>query len=180
MIYVSSKRKKNETILKAFPNALIIDVTSKSSDKWIAFSPFYPHGNIPIPFSNGEISNSVEGIWQGLKVFQNMDIDVSKFRIFSMKNLKRTTKKYGKILGHRKGIYGKEILNYHDARFQIYIPSYKWILENKLSDLVAELYRLSKKNDIVLLDYNINENIEDLSKPISHAELIKMFIENKL
>ena len=50
MIYVSSKRKKNETILKAFPNALIIDVTSKSSDKWIAFSPFYPHGNIPIPF----------------------------------------------------------------------------------------------------------------------------------
>lgn len=180
MIYVSSKRKKNETILKAFPNALIIDVTSKSSDKWIAFSPFYPHGNIPIPFSNGEISNSVEGIWQGLKVFQNMDIDVSKFRISSMKNLKRTTKKYGKILGHRKGIYGKEILNYYDARFQIYIPSYKWILENKLSDLVAELYRLSKKNDIVLLDYNINENIEDLSKPISHAELIKMFIENKL
>ena len=167
MIYVSSKRKKNETILKAFPNALIIDVTSKSSDKWIAFSPFYPHGNIPIPFSNGEISNSVEGIWQGLKVFQNMDI-------------KRTTKKYGKILGHRKGIYGKEILNYHDARFQIYIPSYKWILENKLSDLVAELYRLSKKNDIVLLDYNINENIEDLSKPISHAELIKLFMENKL
>lgn len=96
MIYVSSKRKKNETILKAFPNALIIDVTSKSSDKWIAFSPFYPHGNIPIPFSNGEISNSVEGIWQGLKVFQNMDIDVSKFRISSMKNLKRTTKKIWK------------------------------------------------------------------------------------
>ena len=97
-----------------------------------------------------------------------------------MKNLKRTTKKYGKIVGHRKGVHGTEILNYHDARFQIYIPSYKWILENKLSDLVTELQRLSYKNDIVLLDYNINENIEDLSKPISHAALIKLFMENKL
>ena len=127
-----------------------------------------------------KIANSVEGIWQGLKVFQNTDIDVSKFQISDMKNLKRTTKKYGKIVGHRKGVHGTEILNYHDARFQIYIPSYKWILENKLSDLVTELQRLSYKNDIVLLDYNINENIEDLSKPISHAALIKLFMENKL
>lgn len=180
MIHIRSKRQKNETIRKAFPDALIIDVTSKSTDKWISFSPFYPHGNIPIPFSDGEIANSVEGIWQGLKVFQNMDVDVSKFQISNMRNLKRTTKKYGKIIGHRKGVHGAEILDYHDARFQIYIPSYKWILENKLSDLVAELHRLNDKNDIVLLDYNINENIEDLSKPISHAELIKLFMENKL
>lgn len=115
-----------------------------------------------------------------MKVFQNMDVDVSKFQISNMRNLKRTTKKYGKIIGHRKGVHGAEILDYHDARFQIYIPSYKWILENKLSDLVAELHRLNDKNDIVLLDYNINENIEDLSKPISHAELIKLFMENKL
>ena len=180
MIYVRSKRQKNETIRKAFPYALILDVTSKSTDKWIVFSPFYPHGNIPIPFSNGEVANSVEGIWQGLKVFQNMDIDASKFQISNMKNIKRTTKKYGKIVGHRKGVHGTEILNYHDARFQIYIPSYKWILENKLSDLVAELKNLSQGNDIVFLDYNVNENIEDLSKPISHAALIRLFVENKL
>ena len=31
-------------------------------------SPFYPHGGIPIPFSGSVTSQSVEGIWQGLKV----------------------------------------------------------------------------------------------------------------
>ena len=58
-----------------------------------------------------KIANSVEGIWQGLKVFQNMDVDVSKFQISNMRNLKRTTKKYGKIIGHRKGVHGAEILD---------------------------------------------------------------------
>ncbi len=53
MIIVESRRKKPETILKEYPGALLIDVTSKATDEWVKLSPFYPHGGIPVPFSNG-------------------------------------------------------------------------------------------------------------------------------
>ena len=72
MIYVENKRRKIERIQKQYPNADILDVTSTSNLRYAQLlSPFYPHGNIPIPFSPGFTSYSVEGIWQGLKVFKS-------------------------------------------------------------------------------------------------------------
>jgi len=44
-------------------------------EPWIKFSPFYPHGGIPVPFAPGYFSETVEGIWQGLKVFEKADGD---------------------------------------------------------------------------------------------------------
>ena len=49
----------------------ILDLTSKAAEPWVRFSPFYPHGDIPVPFSAGRTAQSVEGIWQGLKVFES-------------------------------------------------------------------------------------------------------------
>lgn len=49
MIYIQSKRRKIENIQKDFPNAKIIDVTSKAESPFVKFSPFYPIGNIPVP-----------------------------------------------------------------------------------------------------------------------------------
>ena len=65
MIYIASKRSKLENIQKRFPNAIICDVTSTSNNSLVKLSPFYPHGNIPVPFSQGVFGVSVEGIWQG-------------------------------------------------------------------------------------------------------------------
>ena len=90
MIIVQSKRRKIENIQQEFPDAIIVDVTSKGNMPMVKFSPFYPIGNIPVPFSENVYAESVEGIWQGLKVFENEDIDASKFSITSMKGLKRT------------------------------------------------------------------------------------------
>ena len=84
MIIIESKRKKLENILKKYPGALIVDVTSKATDGLVKLSPFYPHGGIPVPFSEGYTSACVEGIWQGLKVFEDEDIDIS---ILLMENL---------------------------------------------------------------------------------------------
>ena len=93
MVEVQNRRRKIENIKKDYPNAVIIDVTSKGEMPMVKFSPFYPIGNIPIPFSPNKFSESVEGIWQGLKVFENNDVDESKFEITSMKGLKRNTKR---------------------------------------------------------------------------------------
>ena len=69
MIQIESKRKKRENILKKYPSAIIADVTSHAEDDLIKLSPFYPHGGIPVPFSEGVTATCVEAVWQGLKVF---------------------------------------------------------------------------------------------------------------
>lgn len=53
MILIYCKRKKHENILKKHPYAIIADVTSYAKDSLIKSSPFYPHGGIPVPFSDG-------------------------------------------------------------------------------------------------------------------------------
>ena len=166
-----------ETLKKKYPDAMIIDVTSHAKDEFVKFSPFYPHCGIPVPFSEGKTAASVEGIWQGLKVFEDADIDHHSFSIRDMKNIKRTTSKYGECLGHRKGINGEELLGYLDARKQIYLPSYKWVLENRLQNLVKAIRIISKHKTVVLLDYETNANVNNPMKPLSHASLIKAFIE---
>ena len=163
--------------MKKYPDAVLCDVTSKAKDSLIKLSPFYPHGGIPVPFSEGYMATCVEAIWQGLKVFENSDIDINMFRNDTMKNIKRTVRKYGTPLGHRKGVNGTELLGYLEARKQIYIPAYRWVLENKVYGIIEKLRLASKTRTIVLLDYDPNSDVENLKKPLSHASLIKAYVE---
>jgi hypothetical protein len=123
----------------------------------------------------------VEAIWQGLKVFEGVDIDKQMFRNDTMKNIKRTIRKFGKPLGHRFGVYSDTILNYADARRLIYIPSYKYVLDHipEVHRIIERIKEKAKESDIVLLDYNLNPENRDISKPLSHAELVKMYIEDR-
>ena len=177
MIIIESKRKKPETILKKYPNAILADVTSGAKDGLIKLSPFYPHGGIPVPFSEGYTATCVEAIWQGLKVFESCDVDIQLFKNDTMKNIKRTVRRFGKPLGHRKGVNGTELLNYIEARKLIYIPTYKWVLENKVANIIERLREASKNKTIILLDYDTNADVENAKKPLSHASLIKAYVE---
>ncbi len=177
MIIIESKRKKTETILKQYPDAILADVTSGAKDGLVKLSPFYPHGGIPVPFSDGYTATCVEAIWQGLKVFEGCDVDVQMFQNDTMKNIKRTVRRFGKPLGHRKGVHGTELLGYIEARKLIYIPTYKWVLENKVAFIIDRLREASKTKTIVLLDYDTNADVENTKKPLSHASLIKAYVE---
>lgn len=177
MIIIESKRKSIGTIIKKYPDAIIADVTSHAKNSLVKLSPFYPHGGIPVPFSDGFTASCVESIWQGLKVFENSDIDVNVFQNNTMRNIKRTVRRFGRPLGHRKGVNGKEIIGYIEARKLIYIPAYRWVLENKVAHIIDRLRAANKTKIIVLLDYNINADVEDIHKPLSHASLIKAFVE---
>jgi hypothetical protein len=177
MIIIESKRKKPATILKKYPDAILADVTSGAKDGLRKLSPFYPHGGIPVPFSEGYRATCVEAIWQGLKVFEGCDVDTSLFLNDTMKGLKRTVRRFGKPLGHRKGVHGTELLGYIEARKLIYIPTYKWVLENKVADIIERLREASKMKTIILLDYDTNADVENAKKPLSHASLIKAYAE---
>jgi hypothetical protein len=183
MIYVANKKRKPESIQKDYPNAIILDITSSSPHRYgQLLSPFYPHRNIPIPGdSRGMTATCVEAIWQGLKVFEGAGIDRQMFQNDTMHNIKRTVRKFGKPLGHQFGVFSKEILNYADARRYIYVPAYKFVLDNvpAVHNIVERIKKQSEISDIVLLDYNLNPDNRDISKPLSHAELVKMYIEGR-
>ena len=166
-----------ENLRKKYPHAIIADVTSQAKDGLVKLSPFYPHGDIPVPFSEGCTAACVEGIWQGLKVFEDEDIDLSMFNNNTMKGIKRTTRKHGRVLGHRKGINGTEILGYREAKHLIYIPTYRWMLEHKVMDIIERLRKASETKTIVLLDYNTCCDVDDATKPLSHAYLVKAYAE---
>lgn len=180
MIVVESKKKSAETIALEYPEAIVIDVTSMGEGGWVKLSPFYPHGGIPVPFSPGYFSESVEGIWQGLKVFENEGATQKPMHIMSMKNIKRSVKKLGTCLGHQKGLESKELLGYIDARKQIYIPAYEWVLENRCANLVRKLREYSASYVVVLLDFDTNSDIENPKAPLSHASLIVRYIVSLL
>lgn len=175
-IVIESRRKSLTTIHKAWPGATVIDVTSKGPEPWVKFSPFWPHGGIPIPNTPGITAESVEGLWQGLKVFERADIDAAKWAITSMKSIKRGARSFGAVLGHRFGVDSEELLAYRDARIKIYLPAYQWVLQNRLSKEVAALKKI--KGDIVLLDYETNADIDNLKKPLSHASLVRRYVED--
>ncbi len=178
-IIVESRRKKRATIEKTWPGAVILDVTSKGGEPWVRFSPFFPHGGIQVPNTPGVFAQSVEGLWQGLKVFENEDIDPSRWEITDMRGIKRVGRTRGQVRGHRFGVGSDVLLGYRDARYHIYLPAYRWVLENRLAAEVKQLRDEVARRTVVLLDYETNGDIEDLARPLSHAALIKHYLEGK-
>jgi hypothetical protein len=175
-IIVVHRSTRSATILRQWPDAEIIDVTSKGPPPWQRFSPFYPHGGVPVPFSPGVTSQSVEGVWQGLKVFEGTDIDTRAFAITTMQGLKRTQRRFGPTLGHRAGVGGQELLSYLEARRLIYLPSYLWVLEHRLGAELQALSALAWTRPLVLLDYESNTDVMNASKPLSHAALVRAYL----
>ena len=175
-IYIENIKKKRINLEKKYPNSLIIDVTSKADLPWRKFSPFFAHEKIPVPGMKNTFGYSVEGIWQGLKIFENHGVDLN-YLLKSTSNLKRTIKSFGIIKGHQ---FENRIIEYVEARKLIYLPTYNFVLDNFLALEVNELCKLLEEKNIVLLDYNVNIDVLNLKQPLSHAGLIKDFIFQKL
>jgi hypothetical protein len=58
-----------------------------------------------------------------------------------------------------------------------YLPSYRWVLNHHLQKQLAELQRLAMEKPLVLLDYETNAEIEDCARPLSHASLVRRYLE---
>lgn len=179
MIIVANKRRKREKLQQEYPGAIIADVTSRAEDGLVQLSPFYPHGDIPIPFTEpSATAASVEGIWQGLKVFEHAGIDREVLQNRSMRGIKRSVRRFGKPLGHQRGLHSTELLDYMTARREIFIPTYRWMLEHKAMPIIERLRAASRAGKtIILLDYNSRCDVDDPRSPLSHAYLVKAYAE---
>lgn len=185
-IVICHRRTSVARLLATDASLQIVDVTSKAEEPWRRFSPFYPHGNIPIPFWPERKGQSVEGIWQGLKRFEYEDsIDPTCFDNRTMKGLKRTSRAMGKlglprgrVLGHQAGERASVLLDYLQARALIYLPSYRWVLDNCLTEELVALRALAAKGKLALLDFNTNDDVLRVAQPLSHASLIRAFLND--
>ena len=109
MITIAEKR---DAIIMAnkYPNALIIEV-SYSSMRYIKYkvlnpygmlNPFYPHGKIQVPFTDGYTGVSVSAIWNSLKVFEDADVDA--FTIKAKKRIREDLQAIYEAIGRNDSV----------------------------------------------------------------------------
>lgn len=141
-----------------------IDVSSQGVGEYKRFSPF-SHSKkyqIPVPGQEELRADSVEGIWQGLKVIG----EVTDFSLF----LGKPKKRKGQPEGH---LFGEELLDYGKAREKIYVPAYIYQAVNGvLGEIKEDLEGKMEQGQAVMFDVESNNSIKDLSSPYSHAALL--------
>ena len=71
------------------------------------------------------------------------------------------------------------LLAYRAARWQIYLPTYRFILENCLGSELDALHSILETQGLVLLDYETNSDIDNLAKPLSHASLVAQYLRGE-
>ena len=184
-IFIANRKRQAKSLHKEFGAVPVFDVTFAGQDPLFStLSPMYPHGDLPVPFTEGQLSaNSLEAIWQGLKVFEHEGarLDPAFLSKSGCKNIKRhATKQRGRILGHQQGNHTtKPLLSIIAARAQIYAPTYHWQLEHHCPKALAALRKALEHSDIVLLEAGVDSDIRDIFTPMPHSQLLRLYLQGQ-
>ena len=151
---------------------LWIDVSSSGNPPYDRLSPFFPHGGIPIPGMENKRADSVEGIWQGLKVIRGKIAP----RFFEGSGRKRA----GKPRGHQYG-ESTRLLDLVEARRAIYIPAYEWMLDNCIDGELFEEIMTRAFRGIPQYFYDREDN-GSIAKdaPLAHAKVLVDYLNRKI
>ena len=132
------------------------------------FSPFYAFNQvIPVPGSPEKRSKSVEGVWQGSKIINNK-IDESQFFLDRAK--KRRVSNYSTT----KFMYGDEEIGVIEARKKIFVPAYKFVIDNLIPTEYLENFIRTSIGGVYQRFYDVEDNY-DINNPnssYSHAALL--------
>lgn len=153
-------------VLRASPptGVVWIDVSSAAAPPLDQLCPDYPHGGIPIPGMPDRTADSVEGIWQGLKVIRGRTAP----RFFEGRGRKRA----GMPSGHKFG-NSKRLLGLVDARRKIYIPAYRWTLDHRVDPDILNLFIHRAFCGIPQYFYDREDNgLVGKDQPLAHARLL--------
>jgi hypothetical protein len=150
--------------------AVVHDVSSYAEYPLCTLSPMWPHGGIPVPGMPGTTSDSVEGIWQGLKVINGKIAT----RYFSGAGHKRG----GKPRGHQ---YGDKLLKIVEAREKIYRVAYEWMLENKADPVLIDGFLEQALAGVpqYFHDVSNNGNIGDPDEGWAHAAVLVAYLNRQ-
>jgi hypothetical protein len=150
--------------------AQVYDVGSYAEYPLCTLSPYWPHGGIPVPGMPGTTSDSVEGVWQGLKW---IDGKIAP-RYFSGQGCKRG----GKPRGHR---YGDRLLPIVDAREKIYRVACEWMVDHRADPelLAGFLARSLAGQPQYFHDVSDNGNIGDPDEGWAHAAVLVQYLNRR-
>lgn len=151
---------------------LWIDVSSSGDPPLNQLSPFYAHGGIPIPGRPDQRSDSVEGIWQGLKVIRGKIAP----RFFEGGGQKRV----GKPLGHQWSD-SPRLLDLVEARRKIYIPAYEWMLNNRIDPAIFDTFVGQAFRGVPQFFYDREDN-GSIGKdaPLAHASVLVDYLNRRI
>jgi hypothetical protein len=149
-------------------DALVFDVSSYADMPYRQLSPFYPHGGVPIPGMPGRTSDTVEGIWQGLKVIRG---EIAP-RYFQGEGRKRGGKKPS---GHR---YGDKLLGIVEARYKIYRVAYEWVLAHRVDPALVRSFLDNARRGLVQYFHDVEDNgdVNNPAAPLAHASLLAQYV----
>ena len=176
-------RNDFQSVHTQFPDAFLYDTSTHAPrardfnfvTDLREFSPFMQYGEIPVPGTN-LMSDSAEGVWQGLKVFKGRTDPT----LFSG----RPRTKKGRPQGHR---FGSEMLSYVQARKQIFVPTIRHMMEvcvpadpvaGKKLELIKERAQRGKRQ--YLFDVDSVKDVNDTSGPLAHSSVIVDIINESL
>ena len=147
--------------------SIVYDVSSYADPPFCTLSPMWVHGDIPVPGMPGVTSDTVEGIWQGLKVIRGA-IAPRYFR-------GQCGKRGGKPSGHR---YGEKLLKIVEAREKIYRVSYEWVLAHRVAPALIEGFvgRALAGDTQYFHDVSDNKNISNPDEGWAHAAVLVQYL----
>jgi hypothetical protein len=152
------------------PGSVVIDVSSYADPPFCTLSPMWVHGEIPVPGMPGTTSDTVEGVWQGLKVIRGKTAP----RFFRGPGQKRG----GKPSGHS---LGKKTLGIVEARRRIYVPTYEWVLENRIDASVIDGFLAAARAGVAQFFHDVGENgdINNAGAPLAHAAVLVQYLNRQ-
>lgn len=163
---VSEKYEENAKVArKNFPKAVVLDVTIKGAMGRL--DPDFPLGRIMVPGKRIQ-ALSVNGAWEGLKVFsKKKEIDEKWMCDEKKVGKKRCCKSWGKMEGLM--IEG-ELISVEESK-KIFEEIYKETIKERFGNMIEGLKKEAEKRPIVLLDYE-----EGSEKPFNHVEILKSML----
>ncbi len=149
--------------------SVVYDVSSYAEPPYCELSPMWVHGGIPVP-GTSETSDTVEGVWQGLKVIRGKTAP----RFFRGPGAKRG----GKPSGH---LFGKKLLGVVEARRLIYVPTYEWVLENRIAPALIAKFIEQALAGVVQHFHDVGDNGDpnDPDQPLAHAAVLVRYLNRK-
>ncbi len=134
-------------------------------------SPFTIYRGIPVPGQKNTFSDTVEGIWQGLKIIKGK----TDFSYFHGKGRKRL----GRPSGH---LYKDRRIGLIEARKKIYVPSFEFIWANRISPATRQHFVELAFDDVpqYFLDVDSNGDINNPTSAYAHSALIVELIRRDI
>lgn len=86
-------------------NIEVIDVSPAGNYRNL--HPAFPMSNVKLPNSSREFTSSAQGIYEGLRIFENEGISPTVITCDTMKIHRSVTKKTGEFVGYKFGLVGR-------------------------------------------------------------------------